>query len=155
VVLKIDEELLRRIHSHAEANYPGESAGVILGKTQGSVQRALKYLAFDNRSPEREQGYRLDAQDMLAAELQAMQLELAILGICHSHPDQPARPSAQDRQHALSWFSYLITSVQEGKAGSTRSWRFEADRGCWSEQQIEILLAGDIGAQGRRPVSKT
>lgn len=50
---------------------------------------------------------------------------LEIIGIYHSHPDHPAVPSECDRHFAWSEYSYIIVSVQHGKAVDTRSWSLD------------------------------
>ena len=67
-------------------------------------------------------------QDMIKAEDIADGLDLEIIGIFHSHPDHPARPSEFDRDSALPWYSYLITSVRKQIAQESRSWRLTEDR---------------------------
>jgi len=61
-----------------------------------------------------------------------------LVGIFHSHPDHPAQASEFDREWAMPWFSYLITSVQDGKAGETRSWRLSDDRAGFVEEEIRM-----------------
>lgn len=68
-----------------------------------------------------------------------MALGLDIVGVFHSHPDHPNRPSQFDRDWALPWYSYIITSVSAGKAVESRSWRLADDRTNFTEEDIEIL----------------
>ena len=51
-----------------------------------------------------------------------------MLGIYHSHPDDPARPSEYDRDHAWPWYSYLILAVGRGAAGDLNAWQLRDDR---------------------------
>ena len=64
---------------------------------------------------------------------------LEVLGVFHSHPDNPNRPSEFDRQWAWPNFSYLITSVVQGVAVESRSWRLDEDRSKFSEEEIKII----------------
>jgi proteasome lid subunit RPN8/RPN11 len=57
--------------------------------------------------------------------------------VFHSHPDHPAQPSEFDREHAWPNFSYLITSVGEGKARVTRAWSLREDRTAFAEDLLE------------------
>ncbi len=61
--------------------------------------------------------YLITPQDMLAGEIEADRLGLDVVGVFHSHPDHPNLPSEFDREWALPWFSYLITSVIAGEGG--------------------------------------
>jgi proteasome lid subunit RPN8/RPN11 len=55
-------------------------------------------------------------------------MKLDVIGFYHSHPDHPAAPSAYDKDHALPFYSYVIVSVQQGKAQDFTSWELTADR---------------------------
>lgn len=61
-----------------------------------------------------------------------------MVGVFHSHPDRPAQPSETDRALALPWFSYIITSVQGGRALESRSWRLLDDRTGFSEETLMV-----------------
>ncbi len=146
MILQLDEELLAEIRRHAEENYPEEGAGLILGEKGSETQRAIQLMPFTNRSAEetRRHRYRLDPQDMLAAELEGQRQGLDVLGIFHSHPDHPAEPSQYDTHWAFPWFSNVITSVQDGKAHETRSWRLSKGRSEWTEEQLAIQGANEL-----------
>lgn len=141
-MLRLAPRVFHQIASRAEAHYPEETAGLLLGKVVGAERVALESLSFVNRAPEpgRRSQYLLDAQALLAAEDEAERRGLQVLGVYHTHPDHPARASDFDLRWALPWFSYLIVSVQEGNAVECRSWRLSEDR---SRMLEEELLLGD------------
>src|SRR5258707_8557040 len=70
-----------------------------------------------------------------AADKRAMQ----VIGIYHSHPDVPARPSQFDLDHAWPNLSYLIISVCKGKAVETFSWQLREDRSQFDQESVDIL----------------
>ena len=82
--------------------------------------------------------YLISAEDMMAADQEAERLGLDIVGIFHSHPDHPNRPSEFDREWALPWFSYVITSVNQASAAGSRSWRLTDDREQFFEESILV-----------------
>lgn len=133
--------LLQQIWIDGQAHYPEEGAGLILGSLQGDLRRATRLLSLDNSFEVTARGrrYRLAADDMLRAEAEADRLGLDILGVFHSHPDHPPRPSEFDRDWALPFYSYLITSVQAGRATESRCWRLTDDRAAMVEESLEIL----------------
>ena len=59
-----------------------------------------------------------------------------VVGVFHSHPNHPNRPSEFDRELAVPWYSYIITSVQQGKADKSRSWRLTDNRESFIEEEI-------------------
>jgi proteasome lid subunit RPN8/RPN11 len=136
--LHISEQVLAEIQAHGEQAYPEEGAGLLLGRDD-SVRRAVTaILPLTNAREDqaRHNRYLITAEDMLAGEREAMRLGLDIVGVFHSHPDHPNRPSEFDRQWALPWYSYVITSVNRGVAAGSRSWRLEDDRQKFTEEEL-------------------
>jgi proteasome lid subunit RPN8/RPN11 len=138
--LEISQELLAGIHSHGEGTYPEEGAGFLLGAADGERRQVSAILPLDNsrEAGTRHNRYLLTPQDFLRGEQEATRQGLDLLGVFHSHPDHPNRPSEFDRDWAMPWFSYIITSVQAGKAAGSRSWRLEEDRSGFFEEAIEV-----------------
>jgi proteasome lid subunit RPN8/RPN11 len=142
MILQIPSEILSRINAHGEAAYPEEGAGLLLGKTEENVKRVSDILPLVNSREDaaRRNRYLLTAQDYMAAEDEADRLGLDVLGIFHSHPDHPNRPSEFDLQWAMPWFSYLITSVYCGAAAGSRSWELAADRSHFLPEEIDVVF---------------
>jgi proteasome lid subunit RPN8/RPN11 len=138
--LKVPRDLLQAIWSHGEVHYPEEGAGLLLGKDEGKARRVHKLQPLENQydADSRHNRYRFSPQDMIDAEELADELGLEVIGVFHSHPDHPALPSEFDRERAFPWYSYLITSVQRGKAVESRSWRLNEDRQFIEEVVQEI-----------------
>ncbi len=139
--INLTMEVLSQIHENGEKSYPEEGAGLMLGKDENGRREVQAILSLTNSREDeaRHNRYLITAEDMMAAEMEAMRMELDIVGIFHSHPDHPNRPSEFDREWALPWYSYLITSVLEGKAAGSRSWRLEDDRQGFIEERIIVL----------------
>jgi proteasome lid subunit RPN8/RPN11 len=141
MTLHIPQQIMNEIHAHGEGSYPEEGAGLLLGKLEDGERRIESILFLENAREDgaRHNRYLITAEDMLRGEMEAEKQGLSIIGIFHSHPDHPNLPSEFDREYAIPWYSYLITSVNSGKAASSRSWRLEDDREGFLEEQIEIL----------------
>ena len=135
---QIPINLLNQIQAHGEAAYPEEGAGFLLGYEEGRIRLLVSILAAENsrENGSRNNRYLLSPEELRRGEDTAQRLGLMLLGVFHSHPDHPAQPSEFDREWALPWFSYLITSVQQGKAEVTRSWRLVDDREKFNEEEI-------------------
>ena len=142
--LHIPQEILLRIHQHGEQAYPEEGAGLLLGELKDSDHQVKEILPLANarEAQARHNRYQLTPQDYMQGEQFAESLGLAVLGVFHSHPDHPNRPSEFDRQWAWPNFSNLITSVLQGKAARSRSWRLREERYNFSEEQIAVLHTG-------------
>jgi proteasome lid subunit RPN8/RPN11 len=68
--------------------------------------------------------FELDPADHLAAEEEARALGLEVVGIWHSHPDQPPQPSRADEREAWHGWSFLIVAVDAHGLAELGSWRF-------------------------------
>jgi proteasome lid subunit RPN8/RPN11 len=149
--LEITKPMLAQIHDHGAAAYPEEGAGLMLGHVQGDTRVVQAILGLTNAREEsaRHNRYLLTAHDMLKGEQEAARLGLDIVGIFHSHPDHPDRPSEFDREWALPWFSYLITRVDRGVAISSRSWRLTDSRDGFTEETI--LVSETVSAPPQQP----
>jgi proteasome lid subunit RPN8/RPN11 len=130
VTLVLTKTLAGELRIHGEAAYPHEGAGLILGRSEGERRVAQRIVPIANRWPEngRRRRYRLDPQDLMRAEDEADREGLDIVGVFHSHPDHPAAPSDTDREWALPWYVYVITSVRSGRAAESTGWRLAEDR---------------------------
>lgn len=138
--LILTPQLLREIHAHGEAAYPDEGAGLLLGSLDGDHKRVTRLLPLDNSREDaaRHNRYLLTPKDYLRGEQEAARLGLDVLGVFHSHPDHPNQPSDFDREWAMPWFSYVITSVNLGRAVASRSWLLSEDRAQFAEELIEV-----------------
>jgi proteasome lid subunit RPN8/RPN11 len=136
MTLTIPKELLDQIHTHGEAAYPEEGAGFLIGN-EGQVATILP---LDNSREDgaRHNRFLITPEDYLQAELTADRLGLSLIGVFHSHPDHPNQPSEYDREWAQPFFSYIITTVNKGKAIESRSWRLLEDRSKFEEETIEL-----------------
>jgi proteasome lid subunit RPN8/RPN11 len=100
-----------------------------------SVERIV---AADNeRADSRHNRYVISPRSLLEAQREARSSGLDIVGYYHSHPDHPARPSEFDREHAWPGTSYVIVSIEKGKAVDCRSWRLSDDRTAFEEERVD------------------
>ena len=141
VILRISDEVLARIHAHGEQAYPEEGAGFLLGADAENGKRVVTSIfpLTNSREDEaRHNRFLITPEDYLKAELTADKLGLSLIGVFHSHPDHPNQPSEYDREWAQPFFSYIITTVNKGKAAESRSWRLTEDRSKFEEEKINI-----------------
>lgn len=149
MTLHISRELLMEIWDHGERAYPEENAGLILGTVHDEERWTITLLPLENKSQfeSRHNRYLINPEDIIAGEQEAERLSLEILGVFHSHPDHPAEPSEFDRQWALPWYSYLITSVDQGQALESRSWRLKDDRSQMIEEVLRVQMDLETNAK--------
>lgn len=139
-MLTISPTILRELEAHLESAYPNEGAGLLLGQAAPDGKQVRAILALANRWDGAEQHHRflLTAEDMLAGEREAARRGWDVVGIFHSHPDHPAEPSGFDREWALPWYSYVITTVAQGRAVRSRSWLLLPDRSGYDEETMSV-----------------
>jgi proteasome lid subunit RPN8/RPN11 len=141
-------EILQKIRGHGEETYPHECCGFMLGSVQEGTQHILQVRRQENeRTESRENRFVISPGQFRAAECQARDAGMQLVGIYHSHPDSPARPSEYDRDHAWPWFSYVIVSVNGGAATETNAWELREDRSGFDPAAIETAAAA--GGEGK------
>ncbi len=139
MIIRLKESIVRQIIQSAEAAYPCECCGLIIGDQSDNAVNGSDYLPLANQHREnRQRRFLIDPQAYLDAEDSADKQGLAIIGIVHSHPDHPDEPSEFDRLHAWPNISYVIVSVNGGKAQRYRSWRLTEDRTRFDREEIQI-----------------
>ena len=154
-MLIISSVLRRSIEAAAEAGYPREVCGFLLGRVGDawrSVERvrpvpnawaaspemrAALFESSEGRASREEweaatedRRFLIDPRDFAEVDREASGAGLAIIGFYHSHPDHPAIPSRFDRDMAMPEQSYVIVSVRGGHPADFRSWvvpDYEAD----------------------------
>ena len=139
-----DYEALR---AHGEETYPHECCGVLLGKSESGTGNHVSQLvrAGNTRTDSAHNRYNIAPQELVKIQRQARGLGLDIVGFYHSHPDHPAQWSPTDFAEA-HWLgcSYIITSVEKGKAVLTNSFLLtgtsEEDKK-FEDEAIEIEIA--------------
>ncbi len=142
------------LRAHGEETYPNECCGVLLGKssaTGGHSAAAINTVhqivrAGNTRTDSAHNRYNIAPQELVKIQRQARGLGLDIVGFYHSHPDHPALWSPTDFAEA-HWIgcSYVITSVERGKAAITNSFLLTGtteDDKKFEDEAIEIEVAG-------------
>jgi len=126
MVLELTPAQKQQLRRWAQEGYPQERCGLLLGRARDSVVHVDEVLPARNANTRCAQDrYEIDPQDLLNADIQARERQVEIVGVWHTHPDHPARPSATDREQAWDGWSYLIVSVDAVGVQALRSWRLD------------------------------
>ncbi|HEX2905211.1 MAG TPA: M67 family metallopeptidase [Phototrophicaceae bacterium] len=136
----LERALQQNIFRHLEAAYPNEGGGFLLGAQDNGTVRVTEVIQIENVFAAEEQYHRyaMTPQDWARLEDEADARGLALVGYYHSHPDSPAIPSIYDRDHALPFFVYLITSVQQGQAAEMFAWLLRVDRSQFDAETLTV-----------------
>ena len=141
-MLKLTQTLQTQINAHGIVSYPNEGCGLLLGHSDNGNNVVKSILPVPNRwenEAEKPIRFRIAPADMLAAEMEAIAQDLDIIGVFHSHPDNPPIASPRDLKWA-AWagFSYLITEIRSAKSAGSRSWQLLLDRSGFVEEKVEL-----------------
>jgi len=138
-MLCLSSELEKKIREDGEAAYPNECCGVLIGEVDNAgVKTAKSAVTIDNARKDGEQYHRflITPEDMMKAEQTARSMKLDVIGFYHSHPDHPSAPSGYDKDHALPFYSYVIVSVDKGKAQIFTSWELTDNRSDFVKEEV-------------------
>jgi proteasome lid subunit RPN8/RPN11 len=122
VISQLDLDEIRR---HAEATYPNECCGALLGEMADGRNVVKKIIRCENtRKDSPHNRYNISPRELVRVQREGREQGYEIVGFYHSHPDHPARWSNTDLEDA-HWLgcSYVIASVEKGKASVTKSFR--------------------------------
>ncbi len=125
------------IRAHAQADYPHECCGFLLGTSEGGTVTVHKTVpAANTRTDSPRNRFEIDPGQLVKVDRAARLEKLGVVGFYHSHPDAPAVPSNYDREHAWPGYCYVIVSVQSGQAQAMHNWLLHDDRTQFSEDAI-------------------
>lgn len=122
-MLKISRSHYAALRQHGEETYPHECCGVLLGRFDGDLRVVTSIGRCGNtRDDSPHNRYNIDPKELIRIQREGRGRGEDIVGFYHSHPDHPAMWSSTDLAEA-HWFgcSYVITSVEKGKAVLTNS----------------------------------
>ncbi len=127
MTLRLAPRLLDAVRRHAEAAYPRECCGFLIGFSREGERTIVAVTPAEN-AEEATSGSRflVTPERYFKAECDAARRGLAVTGFYHSHPDVEAMPSEADLVGALPGVSYLIVAVQGGRVAGIRSWALDA-----------------------------
>ena len=123
-MLRLPQSAYVPLRRHGEETYPHECCGVLLGQIGDDGMRSVTSVARagNTRTDSAHNRYNIDPKDLIRIQREGRERGEDIIGFYHSHPDHPAQWSQTDLAEA-HWFgcSYVITSVEKGKAVLTNS----------------------------------
>lgn len=138
-VLSLGQSLLDQLRAAAEAAYPEECCGLVIGRQvpqaagAGSPSYvATRLVAAANRHAEPRIAFELDPATHLGVLRQLRQSAgqvpaECLLGHYHSHPEGPATPSPRDRQQATEPdHIWVIIGLAQGRAQAISAWQAPA-----------------------------
>ena len=141
-MIELRDSHLNEIREHGERDYPFECCGLLIGRfSDGKKTVAETYPISNAREEEAKRNrFLIRPEELLRGEKLARQKGLDVVGFYHSHPDDKARPSQYDLDHAWPTYSYIIASILQGQAVDVQSWELTDDR---SSFEPEVISKGE------------
>jgi len=140
-MLKLDRSQYDSLRKHGEETYPHECCGVLLGQMDGHTRVVTSVVRCGNtRNDSPHNRYHIDPRELIRIQREGRERGEDIIGFYHSHPDHPAQWSSTDLAEA-HWIgcSYVISSVEKGKAAVTNSFELAG-----SDEADKRLLDEDV-----------
>ena len=137
-MIRIDDEQLAQMRAHGERDYPYECCGLMLGRFADGQKQVVETYAISNAREEaaKRNRFLIRPDELMRGEKYARDKGLDVVGFYHSHPDDRAVPSQYDLEHAWPTYSYIVMSIEKGRAVDLRSWEMESDRSRFNEEKI-------------------
>lgn len=145
--MNVPAGMLETICREAEAEYPAECCGVVVGP-EADPDRLSRVLPLRNaqdryhaRDPEAfprtsRNAYFIEPADLLALERELGERGEVVRVIYHSHPDAAAYFSEEDQRQAMNGEEplypgamYLVVPVSAGRAGGSKMYGWKAGMG--------------------------
>jgi proteasome lid subunit RPN8/RPN11 len=134
---RVEPEAWTVMVAHAEATFPNECCGVMLGKIDGDRKMVTRALPMENAyKGTQEDRYEIRPEDLLAADRGARADGLDLIGIFHSHPDCDAYFSKTDLENSCPWYSFVVLSVKGGKFDHANSFLPNADQTAAEKEEL-------------------
>lgn len=108
--------------------FPDECCGFLFGKEEEHRFITQSAAVNNAKDGDKKRRFEIAPRDYMKAEQYALEHDITLLGIYHSHPLHPAVPSEHDRVAAQPFFSYVIISVNQQIIQNTLSWRLNNKR---------------------------
>jgi proteasome lid subunit RPN8/RPN11 len=136
-MIEIDRQPWAEMVAHAEATYPNECCGAMLGSIDGAQKSVRVSLRLDNAASGSQRSYyELRPEDLLRADRQARERKMDLIGIYHSHPDCDAYFSQTDLKNSCPWYSFVVLSVQKGRFDHANSWLPNAEQTAAEKEEL-------------------
>ena len=128
-MIKINDTAWAAMVAHAEATFPNECCGAMIGTIDSDTKNVTLAEPIEN-SYSGAQGarYELRPEDLLAADRKARAAGLDLIGIFHSHPDCDAYFSKTDLENSCPWYSFVVLSIQKARFDHANSWLPNAEQ---------------------------
>lgn len=142
--IKIQRAVMGKILEHVKKTYPHECCGLMVGKSYDNKEVIDSRMIPNINTKRARDRYVMDPKVWNKVDKELREKKLEILGIYHSHPDHPSRPSEFDREHAAAIFahevySYVVIACEKGEKTKAQSWILRETTEQFEEEEIILV----------------
>lgn len=119
--ISVSNEVYEEMLTTAHEAYPYEVCGILAGSGDRKMIDAL-YLAKNAYEGKKEFFYSIDPEELFRIEKRIMENGREVIGIYHSHPDQPAVMSDEDEKRMIPALVYIVSSVSTDCCSGIRAY---------------------------------
>ncbi len=131
--LEIPHNIFQQMLKQAEAEAPIETCGILAG-SDGKVEKFYKMTNADKSC----EHFMMKPKEQFTVVKDIRSAGLEMLAIYHSHPNSPARPSAEDIRLALAPdVIYVIVSLQDANDANVKG--FLVENSTVTEVPVKVL----------------
>ncbi len=135
-MIEILSDAARVMRDHAQACYPRECCGILLGREAAGRREVLLAIACNNAyQGDQSDRFEIDPKDQLAAQKKSRELDMDVLGFFHSHPDEDAYFSRTDLMNHWPGYSNVVLSVRAGEFREAKCFRVKDFEHSASEEE--------------------
>src|SRR5262249_42557473 len=125
----------------SEQAYPNEGCGLLVGPL-GSRREVNQIIMLRNILLDEGRGrfnFSFSPKEFMEAQMAAEKQNLDVVGIFHTHPDHPPRPSSTDEsQPMLAGWINVIASVVGTRFKEAKAWYREDDQSRFEEIELSF-----------------
>jgi proteasome lid subunit RPN8/RPN11 len=153
MILIAKSKHLSEIKKHSLICYPHECCGLLVGKINNNEKILVKVIATENdwqnqqylfqntikkSTRNSKDSFSIAPEKLIQIHKQARQENLEVIGVYHSHPNNPAIPSDFDLAIAWQTYSYIIVSVTEKETKELLNWSLNS-QGKFAIEELKII----------------
>jgi len=136
-MISINNDAWQTMVAHAEAKFPNECCGAMIGRIHDSTKHVTRAEPLENAYAGAQGArYELRPEDLLEADKKARAAGLDLIGIFHSHPDCDAYFSKTDLENSCPWYSFVVLSIKGGKFDHANSFLPNAEQTAAEKEEL-------------------
>ncbi|MCH7703135.1 MAG: M67 family metallopeptidase [Planctomycetes bacterium] len=142
MVLHLSQSHEQQIKREARAGYPHEVCGLLIGRVTRDGADVIRCASAPNVTdgdPRRR--FSIAPQFLIDTQRRLRQEGLAVIGVYHSHPNQPPQPSQTDVTQGWPGLYYVICQTEPDSCGPLTAWCLHAQASAFEQVTISTSPA--------------